>query len=119
MELPELQIMYSYLSELILPAGCISPASFIKIYFITIALYSRKNKGGLQNPVKRFWKFSKRSKCVKSLKKRIKISAELFEGSAFYPTPSTIADRTIFPVLDSKKGFREKIRNLQGSVQNH
>jgi hypothetical protein len=75
-------------------------------------------KGALQNPLKRFYKFQKASKCVQSLKKRIKNSTEPFEGSAFYPTaePSLTV-----PFLGSvqQERFREKIRNLEGSVQNH
>jgi hypothetical protein len=44
-----------------------------------------KNKGAFQNPSKRFCRFPKVSKCVQSLKKRIKNSTEPFEGSVFYP----------------------------------
>jgi hypothetical protein len=40
-----------------------------------------KKKGALQNPSKRFCTFSKASKCVQSLKKRIKNSTEPFLGS--------------------------------------
>ena len=54
-------------------------------YDVLWSSYSEKNKGGLQNPPKRFDRFLKSSKRVKSLKERIKNSTEPFQGSAFYP----------------------------------
>jgi hypothetical protein len=52
-------------------------------------------------------------------KKTIKNSTEPFEGSAFYPLAEPSLTEPFFWVLYSKKRFREKIRNLEGSVQNH
>ncbi len=62
---------------------------------------TQKKQGGLQNPSKRFCRFLKASKCVQSLKKRIKNSTEPFEGSAFYPLAE--------PSLTKPSGFSTKL----------
>ena len=76
----------------------------------------KKNKGGLQNPPKRFSRFLKGSKCVQSLKKRIKNSTEPFEGSAFYSIAEPPLTEPFLRFCTAKKMFREKVR---GSVQDH
>ena len=82
---------------------------------LTYLEYSEKNKGGLRNPPKRFCRFLKDSKCVQSLKN--------FDGTfwrfCILLNRRTISYRTFFKVLYSKKRFGEKIRNVEGSVQDH
>ena len=75
--------------------------------------YSEKNKGGLQNPPKRFCRFPKCSKCVKSLKKRIKIWTEPFEGSAFYPISEPSLTEPFFRFCTAKKGSVRKYETLK------
>ena len=55
--------------------------------------------------------------CPKSQKKD-KNWTEPFEDSAFYSIAEPPLTEPFLKVLYSKKRFREKIRNLEGSVQN-
>jgi hypothetical protein len=64
--------------------------------------YSEK-KGVLQNPLKSFCRFPKVSKCVKTLKQRIKNSTEPFQGSAFYPTAGPSLTEPFFGFCATKK----------------
>ena len=75
--------------------------------------YSEKNKGGLQNPPKRFCSFLKGSKCVQSLKKRIKNSTEPFEGSAFYSIAEPSLTELFLRFWTAEKGFVRKYETLR------
>ncbi len=90
---------------------------FVVIYIFSLSLHRQGilwKKGALQNPSKRFCRFPKSFKmCPKSQKKDKKFYRTLWR---FCVLPNR---RTFFLVLYSKKRFREKIRNLEGSVQNH
>jgi hypothetical protein len=72
-----------------------------------------EKKGALQNPSKRFCRFPKASKCVQSLKKRIKTSTEPFEGSAFYPTAEPSLTEPFFRFCTAKKGSVRKYGTLR------
>ena len=72
-----------------------------------------KKKGVLQNPSKRFCRFQKCSKCVQSLKKRIKNSTEPFEGSAFYPIAEPSLTEPFFRFCTPKKGSVRKYETLR------
>ena len=74
---------------------------------------SEKNKGGLQNPQKRCYRFLKGSKCVQSLKKRIKNSTEPFEGSAFYSVAEPSLTEPFLRFCTAKKGFVRKYKTLK------
>ena len=76
-------------------------------------LYSEKNKGGLQNQPKRFCRFLKGSRCVQSLKKRIKISTKPFEGSAFYSIAEPSPTEPFLRFCTAKKGFVRKYESLK------
>jgi hypothetical protein len=88
---------YIYCNDIIFPA-------------LTTAL---KKKGGLQNPRKRFCRFSKASKCAQSSKKRIKNSTEPFEGSVFYPPPEPSLTEPFFRFSTPKKGSVRKYETLR------
>jgi hypothetical protein len=72
------------------------------VYINDIWLHSEK-KGGLQNPSKRFCRFLKASKCVQSLKKRIKNSTEPFEGSEDYPLAEPSLTKPFLGFVQQKK----------------
>jgi hypothetical protein len=74
---------------------------------------SEKKRGVLQNPSKRFCRFQKCSKCVHSLKKRIKNSTEPFEGSAFYPIAEPSLTEPFFRFCTPKKGSVRKYETLR------
>ena len=76
-------------------------------------LYSEKNKGGLQNLPKRFCRFLKGSKCAQSLKKRIKISTEPFESSAFYSIAEPSPTEPFLRFCTAKKGLVRKYESLK------
>ena len=80
--------------------------------------YSKKHKWGLENPPKRFCRFLRGSKCVQSLKRKDKKFDRTFWRFCILLIRRTISYRTILKILYSKKRFREKVRNLEGSVQN-
>ena len=75
-------------------------------------VYSEKNKGGLQNPPKRFCRFLKGSKCVQSLKKK-KNSTEPFEGSAFYSIAEPSLTEPFLRFCTAEKGFVRKYKTLK------
>src|SRR5271163_408973 len=75
--------------------------------------YSEKKKEVLKNPSKRFCRFPKASKCVQSLKKRIKNSTEPFEGSAFYPIAEPSLTEPFFRFCTAKKGSVRKYETLR------
>ena len=89
------------------------------IYFLIIVGarikegYSERKKGGLQNPSKRFCRFLKASKCVQSLKKRIKNSTEPFEGSVFYPVAEPFLTKLFFRFYTAKRGSVRKYETLK------
>lgn len=55
--------------------------SFLKLVNLTCTLEKKR----LTEPLKKFCRKVNTSKCIQSLKKRIKNSAELFEDCEFYP----------------------------------
>ena len=67
----------------------------------------------MQNPPKRFCRFLKGSKCVQSLKKRIKNSTEPFEGSAFYSTAELSLTEPFLRFCTAKTGFVRKYETLK------
>jgi hypothetical protein len=72
-----------------------------------------KKKGGLQNHPKRFRRFLKASKCVQSLKKRIKNSTEPLEGSEEYPIAEPSLTKPFFRFCIAKKGSVEKCETFR------
>jgi hypothetical protein len=72
-----------------------------------------EKKGDLQNPSKRFCKFLKASKCVQSLQKRIKNSAEPFDSSVDYPLAEPSLTKPFFRFCTAKKGFVKKYETLR------
>ncbi len=72
-----------------------------------------KKKGVLQNPAKRFCGFLKASKCVQSLKKRIKNSTEPSKGSEEYPLAEPSLTKPFFRFCTAKKGSVEKYETLR------
>ena len=76
-------------------------------------MYSENKKGGCLNQPKRFRRKVKASKCVQSLKKRIKNSPEPFEGSEFYPIAEP-SGRTFLKFRRAKKDSVRKIQNPDG-----
>jgi hypothetical protein len=98
-------LIYNYLNKNKIP---------VRNYFIVIrdTLLSKK-KGVLQNPVKKFCGFLKASKCVQSLKKRIKNSTEPSKGSEEYPLAEPSLTKPFFRFCTAKKGSVEKYETLR------
>jgi hypothetical protein len=78
-----------------------------------MAMHTLKKKGGYPNPSKRFCRYLKASKCVQSLKKRIKNSTEPFEGSEEYPLAEPSLTKPFFRFCTAKKGSMEKYETLR------
>jgi hypothetical protein len=81
--------------------------------FVSIYTNTLKKKGVLQSPAKRFCGFLKASKCVRSLKKRIKNSTEPFESSEEYPLAEPSLTKRFFRFCTAKKGFVRKYETLR------
>ena len=75
--------------------------------------YILGKKGGWPNPPKRFRRKVKASKCIQSLKKRIKNSAEPFEGSDFYPMAEPSLAEPFLSSAKQKKLPSEKYKTFR------
>ncbi len=87
-------------------------SSFTAALSMMFIHYSQK-KGVLQNPAKRFCGFLKASKCVQSLRKRIKNSTEPSKGSEDYPLAEPSLTKPFFRFCTAKKGSVEKYETLR------
>ena len=67
----------------------------------------------MQNSPKRFCRFLKGSKCVQSLKKRIKNSTEPFEGSECYSIAEPSLTEPFLRFCTAKKRFVRKYETLK------
>ena len=93
--------------------SCLIITVVVNNEYLCALLTLKKNKGGFQNPPKTFCRFLKSSKCVKSLKKRIKNSTEPFQGSAFYPIAEPSVTEPFLRFCIAKKGFVRKYETLR------
>jgi hypothetical protein len=83
----------------------------LKIYSLKTAL--KKKRRFTEPPPERFCRFLKASKCVQSLKKKIKNSTEPFESSEEYPQAEPSLTKHFFRFCTAKKGSVEKCETLR------
>jgi hypothetical protein len=86
--------------------------SRLHVFSLFVIQYTLKKIGFLQNPQKRFRICVKASKCVQSLKKRIKKSTKPLKGSSPGHTFETFKYETFFKFRRVEKGFVGKMQNL-------
>ncbi len=78
-------------------------------------LHTLKKKVGHRNPPKWFCRNRKASKCVQSLKKRIKNSTEPSKGSGRYPLAEPSLPKPFFRFRKAKKGSVGKYETFRVS----